>query len=41
MGFLLSLDGRMEPIACNLFYLVIKREIMNVFEKNHIKHGQK
>ena len=37
MGFLFSFDGRMELIACLLFYLVIK---MKDFTKNHIKHGR-
>ena len=33
MGLLLSLDGRMESIACHLFYLVIKMEVLNISAK--------
>ena len=41
MGFLFPLDGRVEPIACLLFHLVIKMEVLawNVFI-NHIEHGR-
>ena len=33
MGLLFSLDGRMEPIACLLFYLVIKMEVLSFCER--------
>ena len=33
MGLLLSLDGRMELIACLLFHLVIKMEVVGFCEK--------
>ena len=33
MGLLLSLDGRMELIACLLFHLVIKMEVLDFYEK--------
>ena len=40
-SLLLLLDGRMEHIACHLFYLLIKIKVLNIFAKIHIKHGQK
>ena len=33
MDFLFSLDGKMELIACLLFYLVIKMEVLSFCEK--------
>ena len=38
--WLFSLDERMEPIACLLFYLIIKMEVLNIFAKSHIKHDR-
>ena len=33
MGLLFSINRRMEPTACLLFYLVIKMEVVNTFAK--------
>ena len=33
IGLLLSLDGRIDLIACLLFYLVIKMEVLSFCEK--------
>ena len=41
MVLLVSIDGRMESIACLLFYLVMKTEVLNILAKSHIKHGQR
>ena len=41
MVLLVPIDGRMEPIACVLFYLVMKTEVLNILAKSHIKHGQR
>ena len=40
MGLLFPLKGRIEPIACLLFYLGIKMEVLawNIFTKSHIEH---
>ena len=40
MGLQFSLDGKLDPIACLMFYLVIKIEAPNIFAKKHIKHSQ-
>ena len=41
MGLLFPLNERIEPIACLLFYLGIKMEVLawNFFTKSHIEHG--